>query len=107
MDTVIEKLTTTTTDPDILKACYRFERLTEEKETIKNGMKWMRKEVLQAFESYRTSAGYNKVCLMSTLNSNEQLLSYGLVPFSKPLSFDNSTLEFENSPNKMIDISEF
>jgi hypothetical protein len=50
----------TTTDPDILKARYRIERLQEERETI--GMKWMRKEALQAFKSYISSAGYNKVC---------------------------------------------
>jgi hypothetical protein len=60
-------LTPTNTDPDILKAYYRFERLLEKEEAIKNGMKWMRKEVLQAFRSYRSSADFNKVCLMFTL----------------------------------------
>jgi hypothetical protein len=59
--------TVTTTDPDILKARYLFERLVEKRETIENGMKWMRKEVLQAFRSYISLAGYNKVCLMFTL----------------------------------------
>jgi hypothetical protein len=67
LDAVIEKLRPTTTDPDILKARYLFERLVEKEETIKDGMKWMRKEVIQAFRSYRSSAGYDKVCLMVAL----------------------------------------
>ena len=45
MDAVIEKLTPKTTDPDILKARYRFERLVEKRETIKNGMKLMQHDV--------------------------------------------------------------
>ena len=60
-----EKLKPTTTDdPGILEACYRFERLMEEKETIKNGMKWMKKEVLRAFENYKSA---DKVCPMFPL----------------------------------------
>lgn len=45
------------TGPAVLEAVDRFERIMEKKETIRNGMKWMENEVLQAFES----AGY-QVC---------------------------------------------
>ncbi|XP_047050880.1 uncharacterized protein LOC124656121 [Lolium rigidum] len=84
MDTVTENLIPTTTDPDILKARYLFERLVEKRETIENGMKWMRKEVLQAFESYRSLAAYNKVCLMFTLKFHSTFFfSYGCLLFSK------------------------
>ncbi|XP_044975689.1 uncharacterized protein LOC123443406 isoform X2 [Hordeum vulgare subsp. vulgare] len=50
-----EQFKSTTTDPAILQARYRFERFMEEKETKKNGMKWMQKEALRAYENYKSA----------------------------------------------------
>uniref|UniRef100_A0ACD5XZU6 Uncharacterized protein n=1 Tax=Avena sativa TaxID=4498 RepID=A0ACD5XZU6_AVESA len=98
MATVIEELRPTTTDPDILKARYRFERLVEQREAKKNGMKWMRKEVLQAFESYRSSAGYNKDFEHDFVRLDFQCLIYGTL--SKSYHHYNFTMRTRLSRSK-------
>ncbi|TVU49027.1 hypothetical protein EJB05_00318, partial [Eragrostis curvula] len=40
-------------DPAISELADRFEEIVAKKEAIKNGMKWMESEVLQAFETYK------------------------------------------------------
>nr|XP_051191271.1 uncharacterized protein LOC127304705 [Lolium perenne] len=90
--------TVTTTDPDILKARYLFERLVEKRETIENGMKWMRKEVLQAFRSYISLAGYNKNFEYDFVRLDFQCLIYGTL--SKSYHHYNFTMRTRLSRSK-------
>ncbi|KAK1627800.1 hypothetical protein QYE76_002115 [Lolium multiflorum] len=105
MSTVIEELRPTTTDPDILKARYRIERLQEERETIENGMKWMRKEALQAFKSYISSAGYNKNFEYDFVRLDFQCLIYGT--FSKSYHHYNFTMRTRLSRSKPWTFQQF
>nr|XP_051190111.1 uncharacterized protein LOC127303414 [Lolium perenne] len=103
MATVIEELRPTTTDPDILKARYRIERLQEERETI--GMKWMRKEALQAFKSYISSAGYNKNFEYDFVRLDFQCLIY--CTFSKSYHHYNFTMRTRLSRSKPWTFQQF
>lgn len=58
MEEVVASLEPKGCDPAILEEADRFERIVEEKELIENGMKWMKKEVFQAFKIYKASSGY-------------------------------------------------
>ncbi|MFS9531875.1 hypothetical protein Q6247_27495, partial [Klebsiella pneumoniae] len=64
MEEVVASLEPKGCDPAILEEADRFERIVEEKELIENGMKWMKKEVFQAFKIYKASSGY-QVCAIS------------------------------------------
>lgn len=97
-----EKLKPTTTDPAILEARYRFERLMEEKETRKNGMKWMQKEVLQAFENYK-SADKNLEYELVMIHS--QCLIYDT--FSKSYHHYNFTMRRRQSRSKHWNYQQF
>lgn len=51
----LDHLEQTTSDPVLLEAIELFERLVEEEEATKSGMKWMKKEAIEAFETYLSS----------------------------------------------------
>lgn len=53
-------------DPDISKEIDRIERFIERRNAIRNGMKWMQSEALEAFEFYKDSISY-QVCSIFTL----------------------------------------
>ncbi|KAM3329862.1 hypothetical protein ACQJBY_026719 [Aegilops geniculata] len=98
-----EKLKPTTTDdPAILEACYRFERLMEEKEARKNGMKWMKKEVLRAFENYKSA---DKNLEYEVVMIHSQCLIYDT--FSKSYHHYNFTMRTRQSRSKHWNYQQF
>jgi hypothetical protein len=69
MEELLDSLEPGTSDPAILQEADRLERIEAEKESIKNGMKWMESEVLQAFEIYKGASCY-QVCPIFTIQFN-------------------------------------
>jgi hypothetical protein len=69
MEELLDRLEPGICDPAILQEAAHFDRIVAEKELIKNGMKWMESEVLQAFEFYKESNCY-QVCPIFTIQFN-------------------------------------
>ncbi|KAL6847197.1 hypothetical protein ACP4OV_023050 [Aristida adscensionis] len=94
VDEVVASLSPGGCDTVISEAADRMDRLLAEKQAIRNGMKWMQTEVLEAFEFYKASSGYQGP-KYEFVRLDEQCLIYD--DYSKSYHHYNFTMKKKTS----------